>query len=79
MGYGNLDFGGQEEGAVCCWSLKNPEVCACITLCTDVCAYVCTYIIHTLHTFVQHALHMYYAPLHILLSVYLWPVHDLKV
>nr|WAW84846.1 axonemal dynein intermediate chain 4 [Halisarca dujardinii] len=25
VGYGNLDFSGQEDGIVCCWSLKNPE------------------------------------------------------
>jgi WD40 repeat protein len=24
-GYGNVSFSGQEEGLICCWSLKNPE------------------------------------------------------
>jgi len=27
VGYGQFDFSNQKSGLICCWSIKNPEVC----------------------------------------------------
>ena len=32
VGYGEFEFSDQKSGLICCWCLKNPDVCTMILI-----------------------------------------------
>lgn len=54
MGYGENGFSADGKGMACIWSIKNPEVCLCISMCLRMLSNACWHLHHLMAVYNQN-------------------------